>query len=156
MRYFIFIILLTLFAFGDKAVAQIGGNKPNQKQAKFITKTYIGKFTGNPIKLSVEEAKAALNAHLQIIDNTNTPQLLSSYQLAYNRIGVTEDEVTGKLSPTTDLVSDRFYKTPLPNTWRGIISETIKKGEEILFFDVIGIDKFGKKFLAPDIKIIVE
>jgi len=64
--------------------------------------------------------------------------------------------VTGKISPTTNLVSERFKQTPLPDTWRRIITEDLQKGEELIFFDIVGIDKTGRKFLAPDIKIIVE
>ena len=152
-----FILLLTTTEYSFSQIkSKPVRNKTVPKPAKFITKSYIGKFTGNPVRLSLEDAKTAVGSFLKIVDNDNFVYELSSYQFAYNRIGVTEDEVTGKVSPTTNLVSDRFSKTPLPESWRTIILEDLQKGEELVFFDIIGIDKSGHKFFAPEIKIIVE
>ena len=157
MRIFVAISYFILFLLNpDFSFSQTKKKSDDNKYHKIVSKSYIDKYTGNPVKLSVEEAKIAVNAMLKVVDNTNYVFQLSSYEFAYNRVGVTEDEVTGKISPTTNLVSERFKQTPLPDTWRRIITEDLQKGEELIFFDIVGIDKTGRKFLAPDIKIIVE
>lgn len=154
MKRYISIFCVLLVFVMNTATAQSGVFKNGK--VKVVTKTYIGKFTGNPVKLTLEQAKQALSAYLQVIDQNNNVYEISSYQLAYYRVSMTEDEVTGKVSPTTTLVSDRFYKTPLPQSWKKVIDEDLQKGEELVFFDIIALDQNGKKFFAPNLKIVVE
>ena len=121
-----------------------------------IVKSYLGKFTGTKATASVEEGKLAITWQIKITDDKNYTYSLSSYQFAYKRIGMTEDEATGKTSPETDLVAQRFTVTPLPEVWQGNIIESLHKGEELYFFDIIAIDKQGRRFFVPEIKITIQ
>lgn len=120
-----------------------------------VVKTFLGKFTGITNDCSAEQAKQLITQPLRIADDKNVEYKLSSYQFSYKRIGVTEDEETGKVSPQTDIVADRFTTTPLPEIWQSNIKESLHKGEELFFFDVIVFDKQGKLFFAPELKITI-
>ena len=92
---------------------------------------------------------------IRIIDDKNVGYLISSYQFAYKRIGITEDEVTGKISPQSEIVANRFYSAILPLVWQNNIKETLQKGEELYFFDIVVISSAGFRFYAPDLKITI-
>ena len=120
-----------------------------------IVKTYLGSASGSAINLSADEASKLIVLPLKITDDKNSSYLLSSYQFAYKRKGVTEDEVTGKVSPQSDLVSDRFKSTPLPLVWQKNITEGLHTGEELYFFDIIVSNDKGIRLFAPEIKITI-
>jgi len=54
------------------------------------------------------------------------------------------------------MVSERFTVTPIPETWQNVIKEELQHTEELYFFDIIAINKNGKKFFAPELKIVVQ
>ena len=143
-----------------------GGAMHGQKPAKTSTpvgakskkpnvKSYLGKVNGNLV-LSAEEAKQLVALPIKIVDDKNINYTISSYQFVYKRIGVTEDEATGKTSPQTDIAAARFTTTPLPAVWQKNIVEGLHKGEELYFFDIIVFDKQGRRFFAPEIKISIQ
>ncbi len=121
-----------------------------------VVKTYLDKFTGSNATCSAEEGKQVISLPLKIVDAQNNSYPVSSYQLAYKRLAVKEDEETGAVSPTTDLVAQRFTETPITGIWKTSIEEQLQKGEELYFFDVIVIDSKGRRFFAPDLKIIIQ
>jgi hypothetical protein len=121
---------------------------------KPIVKTYLGSAQGI-MNLSADEASKLIVLPLKITDDKNNSYLLSSYQFAYKRKGVTEDEVTGKISPQSDLVSDRFSSTPLPLVWQKNITDGLHTGEELYFFDIIVSNDKGIRLFAPEIKITI-
>ncbi len=119
--------------------------------------TYLGTYKDSvavPLAVGVE----LINAALRIVDAQNpaVTYAISSYQFAYKRVGVTEDEETGKVSPMRDLVADVFKITPLPAIWKKNIQETLKKGEQFYFYDVIVKDAQGRLFFAPELKILIK
>ncbi|MEO7536662.1 MAG: hypothetical protein ABIU30_22595, partial [Ferruginibacter sp.] len=103
-----------------------------------------------------EEAKQVITLPLKIVDDKNLGYNISSYQFAYKRIGITEDEETGKTSPQSDIAAERFTTTPLPEVWQKNIVEGLHKGEELYFFDIIVFDKQGRRFFAPELKITIQ
>jgi hypothetical protein len=115
----------------------------------------------NPTGISAADASSAAAAAqlfsqpIRIIDDKNVGYLISSYQFAYKRIGITEDEVTGKISPQSEIVANRFYSAILPLVWQNNIKETLQKGEELYFFDIVVISSAGFRFYAPDLKITI-
>ena len=158
MRIAVFIILFTSGLLPVIVMAQ----KPKPVAATVVknklpvVKTFLGKFTGIATDFPAEQAKQLITQPLRITDDKNVEYKLSSYQFSYKRIGVTEDEQTGKVTPQTDIAADRFTVTPLPEIWQSNIKETLHKGEELFFFDVIVFDKQGKLFFAPELKIIIQ
>lgn len=105
--------------------------------------------------MSAEEAEKVIALPLRIVDNKKTVYTVASYQFLYRRNVVTEDEQTGKITPTTSIASQRFTSTPLPEYWIKPIMGQLKPGEELWFFDIIVKDPNGKVSFAPDVKIKV-
>jgi len=157
---FKFILSVSLSAMLTTALAQ------NPKAAKVSPGT-VQKF--KPPKLTsslglrsdsatvvVEEALQLIRLPLKITDDKKNIYTISSYQVMYKRRAVTEDEATGKVSPTTSSVAQLFRETPLPELWKNIITEQLRPGEEIFFFDVIAKDAQGRFMFAPDLKLKIK
>jgi hypothetical protein len=119
-------------------------------------RSFLAKFTGPNAVCSAEEGKQIITLPLRIVDDKNNPYAISSYQFAYTRLGVKENEETGELSPATDIASQPFSVTPLPDIWKNNIIEQLKKGETLFFFDIIVMDKQGRRFFAPELKITIQ
>jgi hypothetical protein len=119
-------------------------------------KSALGNRADSVVKVSVDEAIQLVALPLTITDDKKSVYTITSYQCMYKRKGVTEDEVSGKVSPTTNIVADLFRTTPLPEIWKKIIAEQVKAGEEIFFFDIVVKDAKGRLMFAPNLKLIVE
>ncbi|HEX2683867.1 MAG TPA: hypothetical protein VHL77_08035 [Ferruginibacter sp.] len=103
-----------------------------------------------------EEAAQLVNLPLRITDDKKIAYVISSYQVMYKRKAVTENEETGKVSPIMSPVADIFKQTPLPPLWRKILSEQLKPGEEIYFFDIVVKDTQGHLMFAPDLRLKIK
>jgi hypothetical protein len=130
--------------------------KPVIKFKPPVVKTSLGNLTGSAAVAGVEEAKNLISQPLKIADNKNSLYSVTSYQFTYKRIGITEDEETGKTSPQSDIVSRQFETTPLSELWQTNIGETLHAGESLYFFDIIVVDKLGRRFFAPELKITIQ
>ena len=139
-------------------MAQKPAKKPLPAAAQYkkpIVKSWLGKVNGT-VTVSADAAKQLATLPLTVTDDKNLNYVISSYQFAYKRIGVTEDEVTGKASPQSDIAADRFTVTPLPAVWQRNIIEGLHSGEELYFFDIIVFNKQGNRFFAPELKIAIQ
>ena len=103
-----------------------------------------------------EEALQLINLPLRVTDNKKGIYTISSYQVMYKRRAVTEDEKTGKVSPVTSTASDVFRTTPLPQLWIKILTEQMRAGEELYFFDIVAKDAQGRMMFAPELRIKVK
>ena len=142
------------------AIAQTKPAKPTtQPVQKFkLPKLYtsLGAKKDTIITASVDEAITLINQALSVTDDKKGIYAITSYQCLYKRKAVTEDEETGKVSPTTSMVVQQFKTTPLSEIWRKTIGEQLKAGEEITFFDVVVKDVQNRLMFAPSLKIIVK
>ena len=120
-----------------------------------VVQSFLGSLTGNTVT-SVADGKNAVSLSLKITDDKKQTYNISSYQFAYNRTGITEDEETGKTAPQQDVVTNHFTETPLPVLWQTNIKQNLHKGESLFFFDIIAIDKQGRRFFAPELKITIQ
>jgi hypothetical protein len=156
------LLLLAIFAF---MVATAQTKKPVKNNT--VTITPVTKFKPPVVKtllgrnekeatVMAEEANQLVNLPLKIVDDKNVTYTISSYQFLYKKKSVVEDEETGKRSSVFTNTASRFKETPLPKVWKENISGGLQKGEELYFFDIIVNDKQGRKFFAPDVKIIVK
>jgi len=118
-------------------------------------KTYWGSTVNGTLELPVESVSKLISQPLRIIDDKNVGYSISSFQIAYKRIGLTEDEVTGKVSPQSEIVANQFFSNKLSLVWQNNIMEGLHKGEELYFFDIVVISNLGFRFYAPDLKIIL-
>lgn len=148
-------ILIAFFLFISQSIfAQIKKSQPIKIKPPKLIST-LGIFKDSVI-IKTDQAKAILGTPILVKDDKNNVYKVVYYQFAYTRRAVTEDEKTGKLSPTTSLATDYFTSTPLPEKWVRIIKEDIKPGEQLFFCDIIVKDSSGRSFYAPNIKIITQ
>jgi hypothetical protein len=153
------LVLSCLLAITTLAVAQ--KPKPVVKAAaqKIILpklKTALGNRSDTMVTVSVDEATKLVTLPLTITDDKKAVYSISSYQCMYRRKGVTENEETGKVTPITSMVADIFKTTPLPEIWKKIITEQLKPGEEIFFFDVVVKNAEGRLMFAPNLKLQIQ
>ena len=157
------LLLVVLFistAFGTNAqrVAKTTKAKSTTKTiAKYkppVLITLLSQYQ-NPVQVNPAEAESLISMPIRVIDDKKVVYTISSYQFLYKKNVVTEDEQTGKVSPTTSIISDRFKTTPLPELWINKIREGIKKGEVLHYFDIIAKDPQGRVMYAPELKITV-
>ena len=159
MKFYLFFPVFTMgllcatLMFAQKPAKPVTPPTGNVKKPQ--VKTYIGKITGT-ISMNADEARQVVTLPLKVTDDKNVGYVISSYQFAYKRIGITEDEETGKTAVQSDLAAERFTTTPLPAVWQKNIIEGLHKGEELYFFDIIVFDKQGRLFFAPEIKITIQ
>ena len=147
--------VLVVFAFGQVNPVVKPGTKSVARPQSFKLKTLLGKNEGEAT-VTLDEGLQLLNFPLRVVDDKNNSCTIISYNLMYKRKGMVEDETTGKKDITFTSVGDRFTTTPLPGIWKENISETLKKEEELFFFDIIIRDKFGRKTFAPQLKIRIQ
>ncbi|HMO62630.1 MAG TPA: hypothetical protein PKC39_11565 [Ferruginibacter sp.] len=121
-----------------------------------MVKTTWGRLSGIDAVCFAEEAKQLVVFPLKVTDAQNYSYTVVSYHLAYTRVGVTEDEETGKTMPTKDQVGSSFTATPLPEIWQKNLVEQLQKGEELFFYDIVVYDKQGRRFFAPELKITIK
>lgn len=103
-----------------------------------------------------EEAVELVMLPLKITDAKKNIYTISSYQVIYKRRAVTEDEETGKVTPVISNVSELFKETPLPALWKNILTEQMRQGEELYFFDIIVKDAQGRLMYAPTLRIKIK
>ena len=154
-----FAMVLIPLVIGSIAIAQTTTKTVGKPIVKFkppVVKSYLGSITGKDAVTGVEEAKSVIVLPLRIEDDKKVAYTISSYQFAYKRIGLKEDEETGKATAESDLVANQFNVTPLPAIWQTNIAETLHKGESLYFFDIIVLDKQGRRFFAPELKITIQ
>ncbi len=125
------------------------------KYKKPLVKSFISDVSGTA-SLNAAIAGELISQPIYVIDDKKVNYTISSYQFVYKRIGVSEDEESGKAIPQSDIAADRFTTTPLPDVWQKNIKEGLHKGEELYFFDIIVFDKQGHRFFAPEIKITIQ
>lgn len=134
MKRFSMAMLALLLGSGLKSTAQT-------KPVKLYTQ--LGAYRDSAI-VSVAEAESIIGQGLKIFDDKKTSYQLSSYIFLFKRVAVTEDEQTGKTSPTSSLAAQTFKQSPLPQNWITQVREQVKPGDELQFADVIVKDAKGK------------
>lgn len=108
------------------------------------------------VSVAVEEARQLVALPLRVTDDKKNVYTISSYRVVYKRRVVTEDEKTGKAIPTTSTSINLFKSTPLSPIWIKTLTELMRIGEELNFFDIVVKDAQGRLMFAPDLKIKVK
>lgn len=144
--------LLAFTAFSQKPAT---GNTGTQKFKPPKTYSSLGSYKDSS-SITVAEAERIISLPLKIVDDKKMDYKVTSYQFMYKRKAVTEDEKTGKVSPTTSISADRFTASPLPELWIKTIRERVTSGEELFFFDIIVKDNQGRVMYAPNIRLLVK
>jgi hypothetical protein len=111
------------------------------KDSSFISPTVAAEIIGLPLK---------------IVDTKNDEKMISSYNIVYRKNVITEDEETGKTSPTTSVKQALLRITPLPKLWVDALKENPKSGEFIIFYDIIVKDKEGHLMFCPNLKLYIK
>jgi len=152
MKHFKYLAFVLLTAVSLTAAAQ---TKPAAKFKPPPLSTIMGGYKDSAT-ITVADAERIVGEKIYVADNKKVAYSISSYQFAYRKLGVTEDETTGKVSPTFTLQSSLFKTTPLSPNWIAQLKENVKAGDELWFFDVIAKDAQGRVMYAPDIKFKVK
>ena len=160
---FLFTVVCTL------SLSAVFAQKPKPVAAKPVTAKPGGFQKYTPPKLTsmlgirsdsvtvvLEEALQLVKLPLKVTDDKKNVYTIASYQAVYKRRGVTEDEASGKVTPTVNPVIDNFKTTPLSSIWIKILSEQLRAGEELYFFDIVVKDAQGRLMFAPDLRIKVK
>ena len=168
MASFVRLLLIVVCTFSlSTAFAQ----KPKPVTAKPVAAKSVGfqKFT--PPKLTsmlgirsvdsvtvvLEEVLQLVKLPLKVIDDKKNVYTISSYQAMYKKRGVTESEdMSGKTAPVMTTVIDNFKTTPLSPIWIKSLTEQLKIGEELYFFDIVVKDAQGRLMFAPELRIKVK
>lgn len=129
---------------------------PVQKFKPPKLNTALGAVADTAATVSVDEALQLIQLSLAITDDKKTAYTINAYQCIYKRKGVTEDEESGKTSPVTSIVAQQFKTTPLSAIWIKTISEQLKEGEEIFFYDIVVKNAQGRLMFAPNLKLTVK
>ena len=140
----------TLFAQTTPVITHIHKFKPP------VVQTFLGKDTGTGTLISVDEGKNIISLPLAVKDAKNNSYFISSYSFLYKRVGVVQDEETGKVTSETDAVGQKFTDTPLKDIWVSNIRESLQKGEEFYFYDIIVKDNQGRLFFAPELRLVMQ
>lgn len=127
-------------------------NTPVQKAKLPKLTSALGSRSDSAI-VSVDEASNLIAQPIKVTDDKKVGYTVSTFQCLYKRKGVTEDEVTGKVTPTSSIVAKQFTGATLSSIWVNTIQQQLQPGEEILFFDIVAKDAQGKLMFAPNIKL---
>jgi len=152
MKQIKILLVMVLVSVGLQLSAQTKPVPVKFKPPKLYTQ--LGSFRDS-VTLNMGEAESIIGQSLKIFDDKKGVYSISSYQFLYRKTGVTENEETGKVTPTSNIISQRFKTTPLPQSWIDKIREDIKPGEELFFFDVIAKDAQGRVMYAPNFRVMV-
>lgn len=153
---FLFAAILISFTVAAQTTRPKTTSVPVAKFKPPVVKSTWGRLTGTNATCFPEEIKQLVAMPIKITDAKSNTYTIASYQLAYNRLVVTEDEATGKASAAKEQVGRQFDETPLPQVWQTNITEQIHKGEELYFYDIVVFDKQGRRFFAPELKITIQ
>lgn len=149
------IFLAALFILtGLQLSAQKPAAKPAQKFKPPKLTTLLGEYKDSTT-ISAEKAAELIELPLKIYDVKKKEYKVSSYQLAFKKAGVTEDEATGKTSPTSTVSAQLFTQTPVSLVWIKTIQAQVKPGDELWFFAVIAKDDKGRVMYSSDLKLTI-
>ncbi|MFZ1530426.1 MAG: hypothetical protein WAT19_16850 [Ferruginibacter sp.] len=154
MKSFRILFTAVLLTIGLSAIAQKPAAKPAQKFKPPKLTTMLGEYKDST-SISPEKAAEIIALPLKIYDAKKKEYQVSSYQLAFKKAGVTEDEATGKTSPTSTVSAQLFTKTPVSLIWIKTIQAQIKAGDELWFFAVIAKDDKGRVMYSSDLKLTI-
>ncbi len=108
------------------------------------------------VSITKETAAQIIGLPLRIFDAAKKPYKVANYQLTYKKAGFREDEVTGKLIPTTTLSYQLFTETPVSPIWVKTIQEQIKSGDELYFFEIVAKDDQGRIMYSSNLKFTIK
>lgn len=128
-------------------------SKKEPKLPALITK--LGNYKDS-VTLPILDVSSLIAMPLKVYDMKGNELIITYYQCYYKRKEFIENEETGKFTPVSTMAADHFTVTPLPKVWITNISEQLKSGEEICFFDIIVKTKNGEVTYAPNLKIIAQ
>lgn len=148
---------LLVFLFVCVAASSYGQTKstPFKKFKPPVVQTFLG-VNQDGAAVMLDEGVQLVALPLKITDAKGNNYSIDSYQFLYRRETVLQNENTGKPEVGYTIVSSRFHQTPLPKVWVDNIKPTLKKGEQLYFFDIMVKDKEGRTFMAPEIKITIK
>jgi len=153
------VVLCCLLALTTLVAAQTRPVKPKvvpvQKYKAPKLKASLG-TRSDTSEVSVDEALQLIMLPIIVTDEKKNKYSVASYQCMYKRRAVTENEETGKVTPVYSVVAEVFKTTPLSEIWKKNITEQLRSGEELFFFDIVVKDAQGHLMFAPNLKLVIQ
>ena len=107
------------------------------------------------VVLSAEEAKTLIDKTLVFKDANGVTHKIARYLFIYKKLVPVERE-DGSIGTNSTLVAQVFQASPLPELWVNNIRLDLKKGEELIFTDIILTAPGGQNFYAKPLKIVIK
>ncbi|HRD44476.1 MAG TPA: hypothetical protein PLN30_12005 [Ferruginibacter sp.] len=148
-------LLLTVLFCCLFSLPVIAQTKPATKFKPPKLTSMLGEFKDS-VSITKETAAQIIGLPLRIFDAAKKPYKVANYQLTYKKAGFREDEVTGKLIPTTTLSYQLFTETPVSPIWVKTIQEQIKSGDELYFFEIVAKDDQGRIMYSSNLKFTIK
>lgn len=148
MQKFIVCLILSMLSMTlIKTEAQVTKMAPFKAP---ILHTSLNGFSDSA-SIPYQDIRNFIDMPLVVMDSARKKYLVSSFQVIYRRLGVTENEKTKKVMPAYTFSSERFSGNQLSALWQRIIREESKPTESIRFFDVIVKDENNRLMFAGDL-----
>lgn len=151
----IFLSIALLFFASISAAQKPANSKTGSSFKPPEVKTLIGIRSGVDTVL-VDEATQLIRLPLMVKDKNGTSYKIDNYRFLYREKGYIENPDNGRPEVNYTTLASRFDSSPLPKVWSDNIQQSLKSGEEFLFFEILARDKQGRQFYAPDLRIIVK
>ncbi|MBK9957627.1 MAG: hypothetical protein IPP11_03380 [Chitinophagaceae bacterium] len=117
--------------------------------------TMLGEYKDSS-GITKETAIQLIGLPLKIYDASKKSYALANYQVSFKKAGFREDEITGKLIPTSTLSYKLFTETPVSPIWIKTIRAQIKSGDELYFFEVVAKDEKGRVMYSSNLKLTIK
>ena len=138
-----------LFAQATPVVTKVEKFKPP------VVTTTLG-IIENGASVTADEASQLVGLPLKITDGKKNVYKIDSYQFLYRKKSFIQNEETGKVQSTFTIQSARFDSSPFPKIWMDNLQNGFQKDEQLYFFDIVVIDREGRRFFAPELKITIK
>jgi hypothetical protein len=157
MKYIGFIVIAFIMI-GNIAFAQKPNTKTNIAKIK-VYETVWGGLKGNNITITPEIARDVIQKNIVVVDEKRTPMPIVRFSLLYRKFGMAEEETedgpTGKPIPTYTTSIGDFTNNKLTPSWITNTTDQLKKGDELVLFDIVIKDANGRNAFAPQLKILI-
>lgn len=148
-------LLLLSFIFCAFSITGYTQTKPKPTLKKPVLFSYWGNTKGG--NLPLDKVLELVDSSIWVMSDKKEKMDISRFFLLYKSLDNFEDEKTGKITQrfNTNGVEIRNNHS-LPENWRKMLYENMKRGDEILITELYVRNKKGDFFLAPDIIIAIK
>src|ERR1700749_4096500 len=106
------VLLICIVLLGNTVIAQ---SKPKPKFKPPVVTTFFGSMHGTNDSVTILTMQKLIDTTLRVMDAKGNIYPITHFVFTFKRIGVVENDSTGKVTPESDLAAGEFTATPLPD-----------------------------------------